>query len=161
MAGFGSDFNNSWDDNYGGEYDDTYSGQNRYSSFFNQYLGEGVDIYDPQSIASGLMEKYDTEGLLPSMFPAMSRDLMEASDPRTYDAYKRMQTNPMMSKYRGEISGSAGVLNPNKRRKRALRHYRMGIGGLSRNIQGKTGEASRQIKNWMSNALGKVMRMKY
>ena len=153
----GSGFDWDWDEMY----PDEYSQQSPYQSFFNQYLGEGVDIYNPESIAKGLMDKYDIEGLTGSMFTPMSKSLMDASDPSSYDAYRQMKTNPQLRQSQSEVAKGAGVLNPNKRRKRAKRQYLMGVGGISEDIYGRTRMASSQIKDWMKNALDKVYRMRF
>ena len=128
---------------------------------FSEFLGPGVNIYDPQSIATGLMGKYNIEGLTPGMFPPMSKDLMAASQASTYDAYKRLLTTPETRKYEKMISSSAGLLNPNKKRQRAMRAYKAGLGDIKSNIYDKTSMAREGIRNWLTSALEKVKRMTY
>ena len=128
---------------------------------FSSFLGTGANIYDPESIAASLMEKYNVEGLVAGMFPAMSKDLMAASQASTYDSYKRLLTDPKTQEYEKMISSSAGMLNPNKRRKRAMRAYKAGMGDINRNIFSKTSAARQGIRNWLSSALSKVQRMKF
>ena len=152
---------NGIDDYWDSIFESEYGGSNPYQSFFNRYLGQDVDVYNPQSIADVLMEQYDVEGLTSDMFTPMDRNLMEASDPTTYDAYKRMQTNPLMRKYSKEVAGGAGILNPNKIRQRAMRQYQMGVSDITQNIYGRTRAASSKVKDWMKSAIDKVFRMKY
>ena len=133
---------------------------------FSQFLGAGANIYDPESIASSLAQKYGKEGvplegLVAGMFPAMSKDLMAASQASTYDSYKRLLSDPKTREYGQMIASSAGMLNPNKRRQRAMRAYKAGMGDISRNIFSKTSAARQGIRNWLSSALSKVQRMKF
>ena len=128
---------------------------------FSDILGPGADIYDPQSIADALMKKYAVSGLTAGMFPSMSKDLMAASQASTYDAYKSMLGDPVRQEFRKDVSESAGILNPNKRRQRALRTYKAGMSDISSNIFAKTTMARTGIREWLSNALAKVRRMKY
>ena len=128
---------------------------------FSGLLGAGVDIYDPQSIATALGDKYGVTGLTSGMFPAMSKDLMAASQASTYDAYKSMLGDPVRQKYRKDVQESAGILNPNKRRQRALRAYKTGMSDINRDIFTKTTMARSGIREWLGNALAKVKRMKY
>ena len=130
--------------------------------FFESILGEGVNIYDSQSIADSLMAKYGIEeGLTPGMFPAMSRDLMAASLAPTYDAYKRMMINPEQRKYREAVSRGAGLLNRNKQRQRARRALSAGIQGVTGDIFKRTSFAKQGIRDWLQNALRKVRNLKY
>ena len=132
-----------------------------FQNYFNQYLGEGVDVYDPQSIAASLMAQYDVSDLTPGMFPALSRDLVASAQASTYDAYKSGMAKPHLRQYRSQMAKTAGLLNPNRRRKRAKRMLRSGMGDIKSDIFNRTTVASERIRDWMSNALKKVMRMKY
>ena len=143
--------------------DTTSNPQDPYESsggIFDQLLGQGVDIYDSQSIADRLMDKYDIKGLSAGMFPAMSKNLMASTKASTYDAYKQMQTNPERIQYRKDVSASAGLLNPNKKRQRAMRAFKAGMGDINRSIFEKTSMAREGVRDWLSSALAKVMRMK-
>ena len=128
---------------------------------FSSFLGPTANIYDPESNAASLMTKYGVEGLVAGMFPAMSKDLMAASQASTYDSYKRLLTDPKTREYQQTIASSAGMLNPNKRRQRAMRAYKAGMGDINRNIFSKTSAARQGIRNWLSSALSKVQRMKF
>ena len=128
---------------------------------FSDILGPGADIYNSQSIATALMGFYGVEGLKAGMFPAMSKDLMSATQASTYDPFKRLLTDPETRKYEKMISQSAGMLNPNKRRKRAMRAYKAGLGDIRSSIFDRTSTARAGVKDWLNNALAKVKRMKY
>ena len=148
------------DDEYVGE-DEQQVASGGGGGMFASFLGEGVDIYDPQSIADALISKYGVQGLTAGMFPAMSKDLMAASQASTYDAYKGMLGDPVRQEYRKDVQGAAGILNPNKRRQRALRTYKAGMSDINRDIFAKTTMARSGIREWLGNALAKVKRMKY
>ena len=154
-----SDIDTTMDDEYYSEesQDATSGGGGEFSSL----LGEGVDIYDPQSIAASLGEKYGIDGLTAGMFPAMSKDLMASTQASTYDAYKNMLADPARREFRKEVSSSAGILNPNKKRQRALRMFESNMGDINENIFSKTSMARSGVREWLSNALGKVKRMRY
>jgi len=128
---------------------------------FSGILGPGADIYNSQSIANALMAKYGVEGLTAGMFPAMSKSLMAATQASTYDPFKSLLTNPETRQYAKMIAQSAGMLNPNKRRKRAMRAYKAGLGDIKSGIFDKTSTAREGVKDWLNNALAKVKRMKY
>ena len=130
---------------------------------FSDVLGPNVDIYDPESIAAGLTDMYGFEPgtLTPSMFPAMSKQLMAATQASTYDPYKKMLAEPEEVDYRQMIASAAGMLNPNKQRQRAMRMYKAGMGDISRSIFAKTSMAREGVRDWLQNALAKVKRMKY
>ena len=151
------DLSESWDMNYPqGTGSDT-----PFSSYFNQFLGEGVDVFDPESIAASLMNEYNVSDLTPGMFPALSKDLLKSAQASTYDSYKSAMSKPYMRQYRSQIASTAGLLNPKRKKRRAQRMLRSGMGNISSDIFNRTTMASSRIRDWMSNALQKVMRMKY
>ena len=151
------DLSEGWDETYAGGIDT----QIPFNTYFEQYLGSGVDVFDPESIASSLMEKYDVSDLTPGMFPKMSKDMLSGAQASTYDAYKRMMLSPEKRNYRKAVESTAGLLNPNKRRKRAMDMYRAGMSNINMDIFGRTQSSAEGIRNWMNNALRKVLRMKY
>ena len=130
---------------------------------FSDILGPGANVFDPQSIATALTDKYglDPGQLSAGMFPAMSRNLMEATQASTYDAYKGMLADPKKRDLRKMIASSSGMLNPNKRRQRSLNLYKQGMGDISRNIFSKTTTAREGVRDWLQSALSKVKRLKY
>ena len=81
---------NGIDDYWDSMFESEYGGSNPYQSFFNRYLGQDVDVYNPQSIADVLMEQYDVEGLTSDMFTPMDRNLMEA-----YLVHMKIELSPM------------------------------------------------------------------
>tara|TARA_R100000808_G_scaffold24979_2_gene60111 strand:- start:2911 stop:3495 length:585 start_codon:yes stop_codon:yes gene_type:complete len=130
---------------------------------FEDLLGQGVNIYDPASIASSLTERYglDKGSLTAEMFTAMPKSLMTASQASTYDSYKRLLSHKSTRKFRDIVASSAGMLNPNRKRARAKRAYQAGMGDIRRNIFAKTSMAREGVRDWLQSALAKVKRLKY
>ena len=139
-----------------------YGSESNINSFLSQFLGS-ADVFDSQSIADALTQMYGFEegDLTAGMFPPLSKDLLSATKPETYDAYRSMMRNPLVSEHRSTVEESSRVLNPNKRRRSALNAYSMGVGNISRDIFSRTSAAGEGVRDWMNKALGKVFRMKY